>query len=371
MTADLDHATRQIASEEFVRNFARALWMTPAGWLVVVAMAWSLAPRDSLILWLAVALVVWLVCVVRIRRVVREGIDHVRHRRSTWGTALLDGAGWGLLPLFLMGHDPTLDGRLAAVHCGVIAVTLGIYITEPRALALHVAGTWVGLLVAWTMSDGLHWSILFGLAVMHGLTLSLLPPITDRVVRGIYLQQANARLAEQLGEHLVAAEEEAATDPLTGVLNRRALERVLDKEIARADSAGMVDTCVLVLDLDHFKAINDTHGHAAGDEALRAFAARIRVQLRQTDHLARMGGEEFVVVLPGAPQTKAVEIAERLRAAVAEAPLVDAPRVRATVSIGIARRYAGETAASLLARADAAAYAAKRDGRNRVVLAGD
>ena len=227
---------------------------------------------------------------------------------------------------------------------------------------------WGGLLVAWAIHDDLHWSILFGLAVMHGLTLSLLPPITERVVQGIHLQQANARLAEQLRLHLVAVEEEAATDPLTGVLNRRALQRLLDREISRADATG-VGISVLALDLDHFKAINDTHGHAAGDEALRAFAARVRVQLRQSDHLARMGGEEFVVVLPGATEPKAMEIAERLRAAVAEAPLVASPHIVATVSIGVARRQTGEPAAGLLERADAATYVAKRDGRDRVALA--
>jgi diguanylate cyclase (GGDEF)-like protein len=126
---------------------------------------------------------------------------------------------------------------------------------------------------------------------------------------------------------------------------------------------------VLALDLDHFKAVNDTHGHAVGDEALRAFARRIRGPLRQSDHLARLGGEEFIVLLPGAPVSNALEIAERLRASVAEAPLVDVPRVAVTVSIGVAAFRPGDRGTDLLARADTAAYAAKRSGRDRVVLA--
>ena len=368
MTDPLDAATRQIAFEQFARNFARALLMTPAGWLVVGAMAWNLAPSSSLWAWMGGASACWLLCLAQSRRTRRQGFDLARHRASAWAAAFADGIGWGMVPVFLMGHDPTLDARLAAVLCGVIAVTIGIYITAPAALRLQVAGTWVGMASSPLLGEGPDGSIVLGLAVMHVLTLALLPGITARVVDGIRLQQANARLAEQLRVHLTAVEEEAATDPLTGVLNRRALDRLLTRETERCEAQGAC-SAVLALDLDHFKAVNDTHGHAVGDAALRAFAERIRGQLRQSDHLARLGGEEFIVLLPGAPLAKAVEIAERLRQAVADAPLVDVPRVAVTVSIGVAARFAGETGPGLLARADAAAYAAKRAGRDRVEAA--
>ncbi|MCZ8164184.1 GGDEF domain-containing protein [Silanimonas sp.] len=273
-----------------------------------------------------------------------------------------------MLPVFLMGLDATLDARLAAVLCGVVAVTVGVYITSLPAMRLQIGGTWLGLAVSVLLGGGPDGAILFGLAVMHLLTLVLLPGISLRVVDGIRLQQANAQLAEQLRLHLQTVEEEAATDPLTGVLNRRALDRLLARETDRCEAqGGMVS--VLALDLDHFKAVNDTHGHAVGDEALRAFARRIRGPLRQSDHLARVGGEEFIVLLPGAPLSNAHEIAERLRAIVAEAPLVDVPRVAVTVSIGVAAFRPGDGGTDLLARADAAAYEAKRSGRDRVVLA--
>jgi diguanylate cyclase (GGDEF)-like protein len=361
-------SSRQIAFEQFARNFARALWMTPAGWAVVVAMAWSLATPASVAAWLAAAGACWIICVAHAQWTQRQGFDLVRHRLGTWATAFIDGIGWGMVPVFLMGYDAVLDARLAAVLCGVIAVTIGIYITAPIALCLQVAGTWVGLCLSLALGGGPDASILLGLAVMHALTLSLLPGITARVVEGIRLQQANARLAEQLRVHLSAVEEEAATDPLTGVLNRRAFDRLLANETARSDAiaAGMA---LLALDLDHFKAINDAHGHPVGDEALRAFAQRVRGQLRQSDQLARIGGEEFVVLLPGAPPAKALEVAERLRAAVAGMPLVDAPRVAVTVSIGAACRLPSESGPDLLARADAACYAAKRAGRDRVAFA--
>jgi diguanylate cyclase (GGDEF)-like protein/PAS domain S-box-containing protein len=170
----------------------------------------------------------------------------------------------------------------------------------------------------------------------------------------------------------VAAEQalqaQARTDALTGLPNRREFNERLQRALQRARRSGLA-VAVFALDLDHFKAINDTHGHAVGDEALRAFARRIRGPLRQSDHLARLGGEEFIVLLPGAPVSNALEIAERLRASVAEAPLVDVPRVAVTVSIGVAAFRPGDRGTDLLARADTAAYAAKRSGRDRVVLA--
>jgi diguanylate cyclase (GGDEF)-like protein len=369
VTVSLDPAARQIAFEQFARHFSGALVMSPAGWAVVAAMAWSLAPRYALLAWFAAALVCWLGCLVLCLRARRGGFETTRHRRGLWAAAFLDGVGWGFVPVFLMGHDPTLDARLAAVLCGVVAVTVGVYLTSLTAMRLQIGGTWLGLGLAIVLGQGPHGSILFGLAVMHALTLVFLPGIADRVLDGIRLQEANARLAEQLRAHLVAVEEEAATDPLTGVLNRRALDRLLGRELERA-SAGKLGYSVLALDLDHFKTINDTHGHATGDAALRAFAERIRAGLRQTDHLARLGGEEFVVLLPGAALEQALEIAERLRLAVSEAPLLASPRVDVTVSVGVACRLDGETGPALLARADAAAYAAKRAGRDRVVTDG-
>jgi diguanylate cyclase (GGDEF)-like protein len=364
----LDASTRQIAFEQFARNFARALLMTPVGWLVVVAMAWDYAPSAPLWAWSMGALACWLMSVVLCLRARRSGFDLAAHRGALWSSAFIDGVGWGLLPVFLMGLDVALDARLAAVLCGVVAVTVGVYITSLPAMRLQIGGTWLGLALSVLLGGGPDGAILFGLAVMHVLTLILLPGIALRVVDGIRMQQANAQLAEQLRLHLQTVQEEAATDPLTGVLNRRALDRLLARETGRCEVLGAM-VSVLALDLDHFKAINDTHGHAVGDEALRAFAHRIRGQLRQSDHLARLGGEEFVVLLPGAPPETAHEIAERLRACVAEAPLVDAPRVAVTVSIGVVTFRAGDRAADLLARADAAAYAAKRSGRDRVVVA--
>ncbi len=128
---------------------------------------------------------------------------------------------------------------------------------------------------------------------------------------------------------------------------------------------------VLVLDIDYFKAINDTHGHDAGDDVLREFATRIRKSIRGIDLACRLGGEEFVIVMPETDMAVATIVAERLRRRIASEPFGIAQGARAidvTISIGIATLdTADDNASTILKRADQALYRAKRDGRNRVV----
>ncbi|MBB2924645.1 diguanylate cyclase [Cellulomonas cellasea] len=172
-------------------------------------------------------------------------------------------------------------------------------------------------------------------------------------------------------EHLRAdLADQASRDALTHVHNRRHLAHALATEVARSASAGTPLTVVMV-DLDHFKRVNDTHGHAVGDELLVFLATTLASSLRGVDVVARYGGEEFVVVMPGADVAVAARRAEEWRAACATAT-VPAPggRVGATISLGVAQAVAGDTPESLLRRADDALYRAKSDGRDRVVVAG-
>lgn len=155
----------------------------------------------------------------------------------------------------------------------------------------------------------------------------------------------------------------ANLDPLTRALNRRKLAEVLAEEAARSTRYGSSLAAVL-LDIDHFKAINDTRGHDAGDAVLVELSARLRAGLRKVDRLARYGGEEFVVVAPGIDLAKAAELAERLRLAVAGEDFAAAGRV--TASFGVAQHKAGEAPEAMLSRADKALYRAKEGGRNRV-----
>ncbi|GIX39171.1 MAG: hypothetical protein KatS3mg128_0220 [Silanimonas sp.] len=182
------------------------------------------------------------------------------------------------------------------------------------------------------------------------------------------LEQRNRELEEQRR----AIEALANTDVLTGALSRRHFLELAGRERARAAREGS-GLAVLLLDIDHFKRVNDTYGHAGGDAVLRAFHATCAAQLRAHDLLGRLGGEEFGVVLSATGREVARQVAERLRAAVADKP-VALPKgggVAVTVSIGLAfTASAAEDIDRLLAAADAALYRAKREGRNRVVEAG-
>jgi diguanylate cyclase (GGDEF)-like protein/PAS domain S-box-containing protein len=156
---------------------------------------------------------------------------------------------------------------------------------------------------------------------------------------------------------------EADTDPLTGLANRRALERTLQAAITRAQQRERC-VAVLMLDLDGFKAVNDRHGHAAGDEALREVARRLRRCVRERDLVARLGGDEFVVVLTdlgSAPPDAALDTVERVGAALSEPIAVDhGTEVRLRAAIGVAGHPAdGATVAELLSVADRSMYAAK------------
>lgn len=158
----------------------------------------------------------------------------------------------------------------------------------------------------------------------------------------------------------------ADRDPLTGVLNRRGFERLVPEQVTGA---------FLFFDLDRFKELNDTHGHDAGDDALRDFARIAAVSLRDGDVFARLGGEEFAVHLPGIGEAAALRVAERIRADVEKRLRVRGTAV--TVSIGVAHQAGGQVfggtvpRAALMKAADVAMYEAKSGGRNRVALAGE
>jgi diguanylate cyclase (GGDEF)-like protein len=167
-----------------------------------------------------------------------------------------------------------------------------------------------------------------------------------------------------------ALETLTVTDNLTGLRNRKSLTETIDQYIARFRRNGR-PFCVLMLDIDHFKVINDRHGHLVGDAVLRQFATLIGGAIRSIDYAARFGGEEFTLVLDETEQSHAWETAERIRLRVAgEAMDVNGLGINITVSIGIAEVCAGDDGpAPLLGRADAALYEAKRAGRNRVCFA--
>jgi len=199
----------------------------------------------------------------------------------------------------------------------------------------------------------------------------LMRPIDkNELLARVRTQVRKRRYTERLRDNVQLSIEMAITDALTGLFNRRYMESHLATLIEQAAARGKPLTA-LILDIDYFKSINDTHGHDAGDDVLREFALRIKRSIRGIDLACRYGGEEFVVVMPETDMAVAAMVAERLRRRIAADPFAiqqGARTIPVTISIGIAAlRGKEDDAAKLLKRADQALYRAKRDGRNRVV----
>jgi two-component system, cell cycle response regulator len=176
------------------------------------------------------------------------------------------------------------------------------------------------------------------------------------------------RYADRLREKVQQSIELSIVDPLTGLNNRRFLDNHLAATLEQA-RARHKPLSLMILDIDHFKQVNDTYGHQAGDEVLKGFADRIRRIIRGGDLLCRLGGEEFVVVMPNVPIDVARRVAERARLAIEEAPfMIDktGSAIPITVSIGLAERGRDVEADALYQRADRALYRSKAEGRNRV-----
>ena len=181
--------------------------------------------------------------------------------------------------------------------------------------------------------------------------------------------RAGERIVQLQSELLKAKKEleiQSRTDPLTGVLNRRAILSQIGSELSRAKRQNS-QISISILDLDHFKSINDTFGHLAGDAVLREGMHRVKLAVREYDSVGRFGGEEFIVVLPGANTTDAFSVAERIRIRINEkAADVDGTIISFTVSQGLATCNGDATMDEMIALADEALYRAKENGRDRV-----
>jgi diguanylate cyclase len=185
--------------------------------------------------------------------------------------------------------------------------------------------------------------------------------------------QASTNEVNELTESLRRAQSEALLDSLTGLKNRRGLERAV--EDLQRDPPGLLGSALLLADIDHFKVVNDTYGHVLGDKVIRAVAHVLRSSIKGRDVAARLGGEEFAILLPQTTLTGAAAVAEQIRGTVAQGrisrPDGSESIGQVTLSVGVAVAKPDDTLESLLERADAAMYTAKRAGRNRISLASD
>ena len=255
--------------------------------------------------------------------------------------------------------------RLASIV--ILALTLGMLL-RPRIRSLRGAARATAFMVCAVMGV-LTLRLLLGLGFYashyagldrlgHDATMVAITALGFSFV-GMYVAETKRRLHE-----------ETRLDPLTGLHNRRAFEEMGQREVHMA-SRETTPLTLLMMDLDHFKQLNDTWGHALGDRALRAFGGVLLTVTGSSDAVARLGGEEFAILLPGRSARSAMALAERLRATVEGLRLSEGEElVRFTVSVGLSSLRPGEgSLEAMFHRADRALYQAKREGRNRVVLA--
>lgn len=252
-----------------------------------------------------------------------------------------------------------------------LIMLFGVFDVSPRQMAMNIAYALALFSVAFAVVvwlDESHRSP--GVEVAYAaMVVIVMLGITFVTVRLHKIRQRLTRQKHELTLALFQIQQLATHDELTGLPNRRHMLALLEAEHLRSQR----DTrpwMVALLDIDFFKLVNDTHGHAAGDQVLQAFAATVREAVRSTDMLARWGGEEFLLLLHDTQPGAARLVLERVRQAVQERTVaVQNQQVRVTVSIGVAAHTAGKSVAQLLDQADQALYRAKSDGRNCVVEA--
>ncbi|PXW98216.1 diguanylate cyclase (GGDEF)-like protein [Sphaerotilus hippei] len=298
--------------------------------------------------------------------------------RAEFFNMLVDGAGFGLW-MAALGFPLVLTLILSIGACFNLTAFRGL-----RGLAEALASMAAGVLVVVALGSLAWRPQMGGLATALGVLtlhvyLSLVALSAQR--RSVKLHEARQQLRaseqalqQQLEQNRrlhAQLEEQAIRDPLTGLFNRRYLVDTMERELAQAVRHG-VPLSLMLMDLDHFKQVNDDCGHQTGDEVLRRVAALLRTQVRAGDAVCRYGGEEFLVLLPGMSEAQAEACAQRCCLELAERPLEAGGRaLRMTWSIGVASHPAqGGSTQALVAAADRALYQAKRLGRNRVVVAG-
>ena len=274
--------------------------------------------------------------------------------------------------LLLRGSRVTDTEISAALLIGTVMVSLAIHFTSGRSGVYSLFYVWIAIESVYFLSRRAALVQLVGVAAAFGLVLlSERPPAAEEqwlmtvgtvALAGVLVGALKANV-ERLIARLASA---AHTDPLTGLSNRRAFQEALELELDRARRGGR-PVSLLVADLDHFKRVNDRLGHPGGDQVLKRFAGQMTRLTRNVDLPARLGGEEFALVLPEAAKHDALLVGERLRRAV-KAAFVDTT-APLTVSVGVTSfPDDGESANDLLLAGDQALYAAKKLGRDRTVL---
>lgn len=291
-----------------------------------------------------------------------------RWERVYWLTLLTSGCIWGIGALALMVKDDMLSQAITLLFAvGMAGSAVSTY-SAYQSMTL----TAIGLVLL----PSTTWLLFQPLAMQRGLALSalLFSVLVVRATRELSdALKTSFRLTHEMAQAHRIAEHAAQTDVLTGINNRRAFFERADQLLSYCQRHQR-PLCVLVMDIDHFKAINDTYGHHGGDMVLRQVGALLQSSFRAADLRGRIGGEEFAMVLADTPIQSGLDMAEQLRSDISEL-VIELPGgqlQRLTASLGVAlAKLNGEDLPTLLQRADEAMYRAKASGRNRVLAASD
>lgn len=248
-----------------------------------------------------------------------------------------------------------------------LTMTFVLHRVSPKMMFLLTIVTLCGylLVIAVHYQQYRDWAML---QLEGALMLSLLLTLPGFVVLASRMQQLHNALFKATRK-IKDIEEDAQRDVLLGCYNRRYIVAALEQQKRMADESG-APLCLAVIDLDHFKRVNDEAGHLGGDEVLRTFARVAESNVRKQDIFGRYGGEEFLLVLPETPLSAALNISERIRTQIEQYDWQGKLCNRVTISIGLTQYIAGESVLDLFSRTDTAMYTAKQNGRNQVVVEG-
>ena len=367
----------------------------PARWQRLKDVILSTDPRRRTLVGMALLALTLMAASAAVMLLVAHSSTTVDQTALQWWAALSVG-GLVVMTAFIRSgetarlRDPslTIPQMVWTITSGAVAYVLA---GDARGLVLSVLamilffGTF-GLTVAEVIGIGVYALLAFASAIGVSsrfnanasgyldiaYALMVLILLSGCIALNLRIQRIRAKLQQQreaLAQALEVNRELATRDELTGLINRRAMLDLMALEHSRSLRSGR-PLLLAQLDIDHFKPINDQHGHAAGDRALQAFAGTVRASVRDTDVLARWGGEEFVLMLTDTSADQARGLLERIRQAVQALEIAhSAGSLQLTVSIGLAQHLPGDTVEHTLERADQALYRAKALGRNRVVVA--
>ena len=365
----------EIAAQSSTRNQVRSdrlqllYWQSFPAVFISLAVAtllslllWPAADQHDLVIWmatLAAATLARLALFVAYRMKAPAGLHLLEWERPYFVTLMASTLTWGVGSLWIMPKDSLLHQAMTLVILvGMAGGALSVY-SSIRWLALATIAVLLLPSTIWVMAYDGRPGLFLGLAIM----LFCLSALRATRVLSNAMQQ-NFEMTYALREAKENAERMASTDLLTGLINRRAFLERADAPFQYCRRNGLAVTTIVV-DLDHFKQINDTRGHAVGDLAIQHAARLIQANLRKSDLCCRWGGEEFVILLPDTSLEEASGVAEKLRSAIASSPVpVPGGDLPIAASLGVAEGQ-GDVEA-LVNRADLAMYRAKREGRNRV-----